>query len=175
MKPKSRLRLPALLARLPRVPFRPGEDWPVVPADSAGFDALGDDLALWRSTLEGRFREVDHEALRLQNRFWLLQLLFIAGSATASILGAIQAAVGGGNVALATAGAILSGLLAGLTMLVRDRRAQSGYLDARLRAERIKSEYFLFLARADDYGSAANPRTLLDQRVAEIEQPEASP
>ena len=47
--------------------------------------------------------------------------------------------------------AVLTGVLAGLTVLIRSRRAQQGYLSARLKAERIKSEFFVFLARSGDY------------------------
>jgi hypothetical protein len=173
-KRKLRLRRPALIARLPKLWWTPGEDWPVVPSKSkrTPYPTLGTDLALWDGRLEQRFRDLDHLALKLQNRFWRLQLTLIFGSAVASILGAIQAATGGGHTWLAVAGAVLGGLLAGVSVLVRDRRAQRGYLTARLKAERIKSEYFLFLARAGEYRDDADGALLL-ARIAEIEQAEA--
>jgi hypothetical protein len=69
---------------------------------------------------------------------------------------------------LAASQAVLTGLLAGLTVLIRSRRAQRGYLSARLRAEQIKSEFFLFLARAGDY--AEGDRVIrLEQQVDNIE------
>ena len=154
------------------MPWRPGTDWPVVPTERAAYVTLESELGLWDSGLEKRFRDLDHQALRLQNRFWLLQLVLILGSACASILGAVQAALGGGNVWLATVGAALSGLLAGVAVLVRDRRPQHGYLNARLKSERIKSEYFLFLARAGGYAADPERAHVLQGRVAEIEQAE---
>ena len=168
------LRPPALLARLPRVPWRPATDWPVVPAERAGYGTLDADLELWDHELETRFRTLDHQAQRLQNRFLLLSLVLIFGSVAATILGAIQAAVGGGNVWLAVFGALLSGLLVGVAVLVRDRRSLRGYLNARLKAERMKSEYFLFLAGAGEYASEQDRARLLADRVAEVEVAEGA-
>jgi hypothetical protein len=64
-------------------------------------------------------------------------------------------------------------LLVGLTVLIRARHAQQGYLTCRLKAERIKSEFFLFLARVGDY-SDGDPRARLLQRVGDIEAAEAT-
>jgi Protein of unknown function (DUF4231) len=169
---RFRLRRPALLARLPKLLWRPGKDWPVVPKERAAYGTLDADLAIWDRAFEGRFRDLDHRALRLQNRFWLLHLLLIFGSASASILGAVQASIGSGNVWLATFGAVLSGLLAGVAVLIRDRPAQRAYLNARLKAERIKSEYFLFLARVGDYAADPERLRILEERVVEIEHAE---
>jgi len=172
---RFQLTRPALLARFPKVPWRPGNDWPVVPTDRTAYEMLDEDLALWDDGLDGRFRALDHQAQRLQNRFWLLSLVLIFGSVAATILGAVHAAIGGGNVWLAAFGAVLSGLLAGVAVLIRDRRSQQGYLNARLKAERMKSEYFLFLARAGDYASEQNRIPVLEGRVAEIEAAEGAP
>ena len=95
-------------------------------------------------------------------------MILIAGGLLATSLATIQAALGGGNVYLAASQAVLTGLLAGLTVLIRSRRAQQGYLSARLRAEQIKSEFFLFLARAGNYAEG-DPATRLEQEVDNIE------
>jgi len=63
---------------------------------------------------------------------------------------------------------LAGGLLAGLTVLIRSRRAQRGYLSARLRAEQIKSEFFLFLARAGDYAEG-DRIARLEREVDDIE------
>lgn len=89
----------------------------------------------------------------------------------ATILGAVQAALGGGNVGLAIAAALLTGTLAGLAVLIRSRRAQQGYLNARLKAELIKSEYFLFLGRVGDYATG-DPKARLRQQADDIEAAE---
>jgi hypothetical protein len=149
---------PALIARFPRLFWRPAEegtwdnDWPVVsPQSLDDYPWLRTDLMAWPGELERRFRQLDHRAQILQNRFWRQRVLLIGGGLLATSLATVQAAWGGGHVILAVLQAVLTGLLAGLTVLIRSRRAQQGYLSARLKAERIKSEFYLFLARAGDY------------------------
>lgn len=168
-------RRPALFARFPRIFWRPqadrewADDWPtVLPGQLAEYPALADDLAVWLNQIESRFRKLDHRAQILQNQFWRQHIALISGGLVATSLGAVQAAVGGGVIGLAVAQALLTGVLAGLTVLIRSRRAQHGYLTARLKAERIKSEFFVFLAREGDY-AGADPVARLLQQVVVIE------
>jgi len=175
---KRARRRPALLARFPKFFWRPSvdgkwaNDWPVVSRKHVReYPELGQDLAVWDEHLELRFRRLDHRAQILQNQFWRQHLALIVGGLVATSLGAIQAAMGGGVVGLAVAQALLTGALAGLTVLIRSRRAQRGYLTARLKAEQIKSEFFLFLARAGDY-AADDPAARLQQQVEAIEAAE---
>jgi hypothetical protein len=177
---KERRPPPALLARFPRFFWRPKvnekwpNDWPVVrQKHHSEYPALADDLAVWGDRLESRFRRLDHRAQILQNQFWREHVILIAGGLLATSLGAIQAAAGGGIIELAAAQALLTGLLAGLTVLIRSRRAQQGYLTTRLKAERIKSEYYLFLARAGDYAKG-DPLARLEQQVNDIEAAEGA-
>ena len=152
---------PALLVRFPKPLWwrpNPEESWPtdsaVVPNEALQrYGALGDDFALWHDNFESQFRRLDHQAQILQQQFWRQQVGLILGGLVATALGAYQAARGGGLEIVAAIQAVLTGMLAGLSTLVRSRRAQHGYLTARLKAERIKSEFFLFLARAGDYAS----------------------
>ncbi len=175
-KQKERRRhWPALLKRFPRFFWRPREDgewkgdWAVVPPEALDeYKTLAEDLGVWRDQLESRFRKLDHRAQILQNQFWRQRVMLIAGGLAATSLATIQAAIGGGIVVLAVLQSVLTGLLAGLTVLIRSRRAQQGYLTARLKAEQIKSEYFLFLAMAGEYqGDGREAR--LQQRVGDIE------
>jgi hypothetical protein len=161
---------PALLARWPRLFWRPSEDdpwdddWPVVrPEWLDQYQLLAQDLRVWCDQLEPRFRRLDHRARILQNQFWRQRVALIAGGVVATSLATVQAAVGGGIIVLAVAQAVLTGLLAGLTVLIRSRRAQHGYLSARLRAERIKSEFYLFLARAAHYADGDAVTRLLHE------------
>ena len=178
-KPKVRRKhWPALVKRFPRFFWRPradepwDDDWPVVPSEPLDeYRTLADDLDVWHNRLESQFRKLDHRAQIMQNQFWRQRVLLIAGGLVATSLATAQAAIGGGNVILAVLQAGLTGLLAGLTVLIRSRRAQQGYLSARLKAERIKSEYFLFLAMAGDY-KEANRVTRLLQQVDDIEAAE---
>jgi hypothetical protein len=169
---------PALLARFPKLFWRRSEDdpwdddWPVVrPENLEQYPLLAADLALWCEQLEPRFRRLDHRAQILQNQFWRQRVALIAGGLVATALATVQAAMGGGIVILAAFQAVLTGLLAGLTVLIRSRRAQHGYLSARLRAERIKSEFFLFLAGAGDYADG-DRLTRLQREVDDIEAAE---
>jgi hypothetical protein len=162
---------PALLARFPK-PFwwRPNpdepwpDDWPVLPPDAEGlYPQLSLDFQLWRDKLERPFRRLDHDAQLLQHQFWRQQVALIIGGLLATALGAYQAARGGGNQGVAVAQAVLTGALTGLTAMMRARRAQQGYLTARLKAERIKSEFFLFLARVGAYAEPDRQNRLRQQ------------
>lgn len=171
---RRRIRPPALVARFPKLVWHASPDWPVVSAEQlTEYPALATDLAVWTGRLEPRFRTLDHQAQKLQNQFWRQQVVLIIGGVVATSLGAVQAALGGGNVGLAVATALLAGTLAGLTVLIRSRRAQQGYLTARLKAEQMKSEYFLFLGRVGDYATG-DPLARLLQQVDDIEAAEGT-
>ena len=165
------MKRPALVERFPK-PFwwRPDRDkpwrtdWPVLPADADdNYPELIPDFKIWRDQLEQPFRRLDHEAQLLQNQFWRQQVTLIAGGLLATGLGAYQAATGGGNKGVAAAQAVIAGLLTGLTALVRARHAQEGYLTARLKAERIKSEFFLFMGRVGGYAENGREERLRQQ------------
>jgi hypothetical protein len=169
---------PALLYRFPKLFWRPPidqdweGDWLVVQEhDRNHYAELSGDLAVWLDLIKPRFRRLDHTAQVLQNQFWRQNVTLVAGGLAATSLGAVQAVLGGGVVGLAVAQALLTGALVGLTVLIRSRRAQQGYLTARLKAERIKSEFFMFLAGAGDYAGPNRQATLL-QQVADIEAAE---
>ena len=77
---------PALIARFPRLFWHPAEDeiWdsdqPVVPLQSlADYPWLSTDLTAWPDLLEQRFRQYDHRAQILQNRFWRQRVLPVPG------------------------------------------------------------------------------------------------
>jgi Protein of unknown function (DUF4231) len=172
---------PALLVRFPR-PFwwRPDprtswpDDWPVIPPGAeTEYPELAPDLRVWRDEVEEPFRLLDHQAQLLQQQFWRQRTTLILGGLVATTLGAFQTAQGGGNEYLAGAQAVVTGLLTGVAALVSGRRAQQGYLDARLRAERIKSEFFLYLGRVGDYAGAQGLERLR-QTVDEVAHGEAA-
>jgi hypothetical protein len=179
-KPARKNRRPALLRRFPKLFWRPSvdqdwdNDWVVLEEeDRSKYPELADDLAVWGDLLRFRFRRLDHTALVLQNQFWRQNIALIIGGLVATSLGAVQAALGGGVVGLAVAQAVLAGALAGLTVLIRSRRAQNGYFTARLKAEQIKSEYFMFLGRAGSYAGPGRRAALLRQ-VDDIEAAEGT-
>jgi hypothetical protein len=162
--------LPAL-APLPRLRWRPASAEPFVPpAALAASPALAPDIELLERELVPLFRKLDEDSLHAQNTYRLGQLAVIVGGMVASTLGAAQTALGGGVIALAVPEAIIAGLLASVLVYVRGRNAQREYFTRRLKAERLRSEYFLFLSRVGDYAEKDNDtrRRLLHRRTREV-------
>lgn len=104
----------ALFKRLPSLRWSPPRDQQIVPADaqtqSPGFS---DDFKTLEDELMPHFRELDAEALRVQNQFRLNQVTLIFGGALATILGALHASFG--EVLAVWAGIIESVLAAALS------------------------------------------------------------
>ena len=181
LAPRTKRRSPRdipLLRPLPRVRWRAQSPDPFVPSQAlANYPALDADIQHLDRELMPAFRRLDEESLRAQNSSRLRQLAVILGGTAASALGAVQAALGGGVVALAVPEALLAGLLAGTVVYIKGRDAQREYSTNRLRAERLRSEYFLFVARAGRYAEEdeAGRRRLLRGQVREIESLEDRP
>jgi TRPM family ion channel/uncharacterized protein DUF4231 len=166
------LRSIPLLSVLPRLRWRSPKERPFVePGAVARWPDLRGEVALLEQELMPRFHVLDRDALRAQNSFRLSQLFVIFGSAVASALGAVQTALGGGVAGVAIPEAVIAGLLSGTLVYIRGRDAQREYLTKRLQAERLRSEYFLFLARAAAYAgrSDGDRLALLRERARAIE------
>jgi hypothetical protein len=127
------------------------------------------------------FLELDAEAAQAQNAFRLEQLILIGGSLVATVLGALHMAFGLGTAAdagtglpvtgtWAWAGALVSAVVATVTARVRDLRHQDTYRTARLKAELLRGEYFLFLGRVGQYAKPGVRVGNLVRRVAEIQR-----
>src|SRR5438045_9710662 len=87
----------ALFKRLPSLRWSPPRDQPIVPADAqTQSPAFSDDFKTLEDELMPHFRELDSEALRVQNQFRLDQVTLIFGGALAPILGALHASLGAG-------------------------------------------------------------------------------
>lgn len=174
LAPRTKRRSPRdipLLRPLPRVRWRAQSPDPFVPSQAlANYPALDADIQHLDRELMPAFRRLDEESLRAQNTFRLGQLALILGGTVATALGAVQAALGGGIATLAVPEALLAGLLAGMVVYIRGRRAQGLYATNRLRAERLRSEYFFFLARAGKYAEQDERARidLLSRQVREI-------
>jgi hypothetical protein len=163
---------PQFLKRLPRLRWRPQRRDPLVEPDlrssapelAADFDVLSDELV-------PLFDELDEGALQAQNDFRLSRLLVILGGATATALGAVQSAMGGGAAGIGIAGAVVAGVLAGMVAYLRGSEPQQEYFTARLKAERLRGEYFLFLGRITPYDveDAEERRRRLHRRIVEIQ------
>jgi hypothetical protein len=169
------LRRPAILAYFPRLRWR---DEPP-PLDLAAYDpvlydrfpedveaACADDVALLRRFLIPHFVAEDREALRAQNEFRRDQVVLIMGGVVATGLAALpgEAHWAGWKVAAA----IWTAFLATWAARSRDLSAQARWRTCRLKAELLRGEYFLFLARAKPYDDDACRARNLKKRVAEI-------
>ena len=137
------------------------------------YPALAADLTVWREQLEPTFRRLDHSALISQNKFWRRNVMLIIGSLVATSLGAVLTAMGGKVGWLVVTQVAFTALLAQLAVFMRFGRVRQKYLTDRLKAEWIKSEFYLFLARVGDY-AAGDPVTKLRQQVSDIEEAEGS-
>ena len=163
---------PTFLARLPRLRWRPGDRYPLVgPELRAAAPALEPDFDVLDAELLPVFHALDEAALRSQNDFRLGQLLIILGGAAATALGAVQAALGGGVTEIGVAEALVAGALAAVAAYVRGRQAQREYFTVRLKAERLRGEYFCFLGRIKPYDvdDAKERRDVLHRQVVQIE------
>ncbi|HEY3181905.1 MAG TPA: DUF4231 domain-containing protein [Gaiellaceae bacterium] len=168
------IRKPALTRQLPQLWGVP-QQWPILSEEEQRrFPGLQDDFRVLKAELEGPFLEFDREALAGQNRFRLVNLLLIAGGAVATALGAVQAAAHGGKFWIGIAEAALAGLLAPLAIAARGGKAHRAYFTNRLKAERLRSEYFVFLARAGEYHGTSDEQrvNVLRGRIAAIEDAE---
>ncbi len=120
-----------------------------------------------KESLMPHFRELDNEALRRQNWYRWMYVILIFGGALVTISGIVQLAymnIGG----IGIAGAIVAALLGAVTTASRAFHHQERYLNARLAAERLRGEYFLFLGRLDLYANEQDRVQKLIQRVADI-------
>lgn len=166
-----RERMPALFRRVPSLVYRQGRTEPIVgPEARAELAALAEELGVLDEVLEPSFQRLDAEALGAQNSYRLLRLVLIVGAAVATLLGTWQAAADGSEWAGLAEG-LVGALLAGVTALLQARGFHRRYLATRLGAERLRSEYFLFIARSGSYaGDRVAARAALEQQVLLIEQ-----
>jgi hypothetical protein len=123
----------------------------VIPPDKwAAYPALAADLQFLERELTPVFHKHDLAALGDQNRYRRQQVLILVGSALASGLAGLQ-------VVFADARwpglllAVLGALLASSTVWAHEARSRDGYQDHRVKAERLRGLYFLYLGRLAAY------------------------
>jgi hypothetical protein len=63
---------------------------------------------------------------------------------------------------------VLAAALSAVAMRAKTTRVQQGYFSDRLKAEKLRAEYFLFLGRVGPYAEDAERLRQLVRRVAEI-------
>jgi hypothetical protein len=157
---------PALFRRLPSVRWRPRDNEEILPRDAQrNYTAFAEDFELLEEHLMPSFRTFDNEALRAQNQFYLEQLVLIFGAAAAAVLGAVQTSL----TDAAWPGiieAVLGATLAAVALRARQLGAQRKYLRNRLKAERLRGEYFMFVGRVGDYADEQTRVRRLRETVA---------
>jgi hypothetical protein len=159
-----------LFARLPKLRWKPPQKQEVIPADAqAQRPDLAAEFAVLESELMPYFRELDANALRLQNQFRLHQVTLIFGGALATLLGALHATFASGTGAwLGISETVLALVLSGVAIHSQTTRAQERYSTDRLKAERLRSEYFLFLGHVGTYSQDEERLPRLIRRVGEV-------
>jgi hypothetical protein len=165
----------ALFKRLPSLRWSAPRDEQIVPAEAQiQSPAFTGDFKTLEDELMPHFRELDTEALRVQNQFRLQQVVLIFGGACATILGAVHAGLGGASAAWAgIAESVLAAVLAAVVLRAQTTQAQERYFTDRLKAEKLRAEYFLFLGRVGIYGDAEDRLPNLIRRVADIKSGDA--
>jgi hypothetical protein len=115
------------------------------------------------------FAECDQTAVREQQRYRLFVVAAMIGGLVTTVFGAVQAALPNEwwpGVVVATVGASTTAV----TTVARRQGALDSYLQARLRAERLRSPYVGFIAAAPSGDGASRHERLrrLQQDVAQI-------
>jgi hypothetical protein len=163
-----------LFKRLPSLRWSPPRDQQIVPAEAQTQSAaFSDDFKTLEDELMPHFRELDAEALRVQNQFRLDQVTLIFGGALATILGAVHASLGGAAAVWAgISESVLAAVLSAVALRLQGTHAQERYFSDRLKAEKLRTEYFLFLGRVGTYADEQERLPCLVRRVADIKSGE---
>jgi hypothetical protein len=65
--------------------------------------------------------------------------------------------------------ALIAGFLTSVSYIAREVKNQKKYFSSRLKAERLRSEYFLFLGRMGNYSNDADREDKLENCVGSVE------
>ena len=157
----------ALLSVLPRWRLRPGRPRsPIPPTAAARYPDLRQRIDAADRLVVPAFTECDAEAGAEQNRHRWLTVLAILGGLLTTLAGALQAwlqSVPWPSVVVATMGALTSALIT----VSRRQDSLRRYLIARIRAERLRSLYFEYLAKdwPEDLREPQQQQHWLEERV----------
>ncbi len=159
-----------MFKRLPSLRWSAPRDQQIVPAEAqTRSPAFAGDFKTLEDELMPHFRELDAEALRVQNRFRLQQVTLIFGGALATILGALHASLGAGPAVWSgIIESVLAAALSAVELRAHGTHAQEHYFSDRLKAEKLRTEYFLFLGRVGTYADEQERLPCLIRRVADI-------
>src|SRR5215472_16208767 len=130
-----------MFKRLPSLRWSSPRDQQIVSTDAQKQSPLfADDFKTLEDELIPYFRELDAEALRVQNQFRLDQVRLIFGAALATILGAVHASLGGAPAVWAgIVESVLAAALSAVALRLQGTHAQERYFSDRLKAEKLRS------------------------------------
>lgn len=149
--------------------FRPlprEEQHLIPPTEKTHYPAFSKEFEILERELIPAFRKMDNKAITHQNWYRRMYITLIFGSAFVSILVIIQLAVNIESIGII--GAILAACLGTTTLVSHTFRHHERYLNARLAAELLRSEYFRFLGRIDPYNDEQNRAKKLIKQVTDI-------
>ncbi len=155
-----------LFKRFPTFHLAMREDDLVKPEKRNKYPAFADDFKMLDDQLIPIFRDFDNEALISQNAYRRMYVILILGGALVTILGIVQIALID-TAWIGIVGSVVALALGVVTTLSSRLNYQKRYLNARLTAERLRSEYFLFVGRFDQYDDQDRIQKL-KKRVADI-------
>ena len=157
-----------LFKRFPNFhPLPDQEQHIITPAVRSSYPAFTEDFITLDAELMAQFRQLDNEAQRRQNWYRWMYVILVLGGALTTILLILQIAfisITGFDLA----GAVLAAILGTATTISRSFKHHEHYLNARLAAERLRSEYFLFLGHLGSYADDQNSLLNIRSRVNEI-------
>jgi hypothetical protein len=134
--------------------------------NTSAYPSLAADFQILEDHLLQSYHKYDHDAIRLQNAYWWTYVVLIVGGACATILGILQLAFMLEGFGIA--GAVVAAFLGCTTLALNAFRYQERYMNSRLVAEELRSEYFLFLGRLAHYQGNSNCLETLKHRVRTI-------
>jgi hypothetical protein len=157
-----------LFKRWPK--FRPKiKAKPLFPPEHASkYSALAPELEAVAQVVDPAFMEYDVKALRAQNSFWRQQVALIIVTALTTAFGAVQAAYAH-QVWPGIVVAVLGVLSAAVAGLGEERAAQRAYLEQRVKAERLRSLAFAYLAESPPF-TGEDRRSKLGSAVTDIRE-----
>jgi hypothetical protein len=153
-----------LFKRFPKLRVAFEQKQAIIPeAEHSRYPAFKADFAVLETELMGTFRTLDTKALRYQNAYRWMYVILIFGGTLATILGIVQLAIDAPGIGLVET--VVATCLGCATLALRSFHYQERYMAARLAAEELRGEYFLFLGRSEPYAKEQDRLVNLKQRV----------
>jgi hypothetical protein len=168
---EQRSSLCKLIYRWPKLRYKRGTSYALIPDDVApSYPDLAPDLEAIAEIVFPTYEGFDQDALVHQNAYRRQQIYLIVFGLLATAAGGLQAIDDGLKVYLGILEAVLGAVLFFLAWLLRNAGEQKLYVQARLAAERLRGEGFLYLMRVGPYETEDDREEVLRSRVETLAQ-----